>query len=323
MAQVHHDGEDDELSSALFGALGTTCYVATSAKSGIDTALDIVREVVSEIDQACSRFRLDSDLSRVNAAAGTALDVSALFIEALQVAIDAAGRTNGLVDPTIGNAIRILGYDRTFAEIALTGPAVVSAIRVPGWQAVEIDVRRSRVKIPSTVSLDLGATAKAFAADLAAARASATICAGVLVSLGGDIAVSGEPPEDGWLVGVADSHRTPFADADEAVCVWSGGLATSSTTVRQWTRSGAKLHHLVDPSTGSSAVTPWRTVSVAASSCVEANIWTTAAIVSGDDALGMLGEHGDPARLVGHDGEVVRINGWPEPDTVSGLRSAR
>ena len=232
---------------------------------------------------ACSRFRPDSDLSLVNAAPGRWIGVGRLFVCALRVALDAASSSGGAVDPTIGQAVRLLGYDVDFDSVR-DGPPVLTAALVPGWRAVEIDAAGGRVRIPHGVQLDLGATAKALAADRAAEHASRASGGGVLVSLGGDIAVAGPPPLGGWLVGVADSHRTALADADQTVLLWTGGLATSSTTVRRWRRGDEFVHHLVDPATGRSTSGPWRTVTVAAPSCLEANIGSTGAVVMGDRA---------------------------------------
>ncbi|MEO5900158.1 MAG: FAD:protein FMN transferase, partial [Ilumatobacteraceae bacterium] len=152
------------------------------------------------------------------------------------------------------------------------------------------------------------------AADRAAHHASRACAGGVLVSLGGDIAVAGAAPAEGWLIGVADSHRTAFADADQAVVLWAGGLATSSVTARTWQRGDAVVHHVVDPTTGGSASGPWRTVTAAAPTCVEANVSSTGAIALGERAARWLIERGHPARLVAVNGVVLRLNGWPEDD---------
>ena len=304
---------DTALSGSLvdttFDALGTTVRVVTTHR--LADAADAVRAELAEIDRACSRFRADSDLSRVNDAAGGLVGVGALFLRALRVALAAAEETDGVVDPTIGEALRVLGYDRDFGDVERVGPPQIRVGSVPGWRVVDIDAAGSRVRVPVGVRLDLGATAKGLAADRAAQRASRACHAGVLVSIGGDIAIAGDPQPEGWLVGVADSHSTPFADADQAVVLWGGGLATSSVTVRRWQRGDQMHHHLVDPSTGSSATSPWRTVSVAAANCVDANVASTAAIVLGERAASWLIDRGQPARLVAVDGSVLCLNGWP------------
>ena len=149
-------------------------------------------EELEHVEQACSRFRDNSDLSRVNADGGKAVTVDPTLIEAVEIALHAARVTDGRVDPTIGRALRLLGYDRDFGALDRSGPPVaLLAERVPGWECVVVDRTRSTVRVPPGVLLDLGATAKAFAADRAAARVAATLDIGVLVSLGGDIAIRG------------------------------------------------------------------------------------------------------------------------------------
>jgi FAD:protein FMN transferase len=161
------------------------------------------------------------------------------------------------------------------------------------------------------VELDLGATAKALCVDQAAGRAAALTGAGVLVSIGGDIAVAGAGPEDGWPVRVTDDHAAPPEAPGQTVTLRSGGLATSGTSVRRWVRGGTELHHLIDPTTGQPAVGRWRTVTVAAGSCVDANIASTAAMIRGETAVDWLTGAGLPARLVSTDGEVTAVGGWP------------
>jgi FAD:protein FMN transferase len=133
----------------------------------------------------------------------------------------------------------------------------------------------------------------------------------VLVSLGGDIAVAGDAPRDGWIVGLADAHDAP-PEPGSSVAITSGGLATSSTTVRRWERGGTTHHHILDPRDGRAAPEVWRTVSVAAATCVDANIASTAAIIRGEAAPSWLEGLGLPARLVRTDGRVERTAGWPE-----------
>lgn len=301
---------------ASFPALGTQATVLTTSAAHLLDAREAVEQEVAAIDRACSRFRADSELSRVNASAGRSIEVSGLFLEALAVALRAARLTDGDVDPTVGQALKVIGYDRDFVAISDSADEVVRLAVVPGWRCVKADLVRRTVAVPRGVSLDLGATAKALAADRAAARAADRTHGGVLVSLGGDIAVAGAAPEGGWPIAVADRHDAPLDAPDESgetVTITSGGLATSSTTVRRWMRGRMAMHHLVNPATGAPAAEVWRTVSVAAGSCVDANIVTTAAIVRGERALGWLGRLGLPARLVRADGTVVRLAGWPDP----------
>lgn len=266
------------------------------------------------IDAACSRFRENSELSAVNRARGRSVAVSELLLQAVEVALRAAEATDGAVDPTIGRAMRAIGYDRNFDQI-LSRPGELEAVRVTctvGWRAVDVDRENARIRVPSGVELDLGATAKALAADRASERIGAEVGCGVLVNLGGDLAIAGEPPEGGWSVRVTDDHAASPEAPGQSICLREGGLATSSTSVRRWDGPSGPVHHIIDPQTGEPAEEVWRTVSVAAASCVDANAASTAAIVGGEAAPAWLRAHRLPSRLVRRSGEVVALAGWPE-----------
>ena len=252
---------------------------------------------------------------RVNATPGHPVPVGPVLRDALDVALRAARLTNGDVDPTVGRAMRVLGYDRDFAAVAAAGAPLTCVVeRIPGWQTIEVDRDAATVQVPTGVELDLGATAKAFAADRAATTIVDVVGGGVLVSLGGDVAVAGPAPDDGWSVRVTDDHAAAPDTPGETVAISTGGLATSSTTVRRWRRGDDELHHIVDPGSGRPVPTCWRTVSVVAASCADANTASTAAIVRGEAAPAWLAGSALPARLVRPDGTVVRVGGWPPPD---------
>jgi thiamine biosynthesis lipoprotein len=241
------------------------------------------------------------------------MTVSELLLDALEAALWGAWETDGAVDPTVGRALRLAGYDRDFAAIPENGGRLrLRMERVPGWQALEIDRDRSRVRLMPGTEIDLGSTAKALAADRAAVGAlSAMGGGGVLVSLGGDIAVAGQAPEGGWPILVAEDESVPLDGPGEVVRLEDGGVATSSTMARRWTRGGIAFHHIIDPATSRPVESPWRTATVAAATCVEANVAATAAIVMGTGAPAWLGARRLPARLVRVDGDVLRLMDWP------------
>jgi thiamine biosynthesis lipoprotein ApbE len=328
-------GVDGELSSApgatafdAWPALGMLVQLVVTPPRLLPAARELLEADLLALDLACSRFRPDSELVAIGTVARGAsgpviMSVSPLLAEAVAVSLRAAQLTDGDVDPTVGGALAELGYDRDFAE--LTRPEQTEAagghdtgrvgVRViPGWRAVRVDVARQRLTVPAGVQLDLGATVKGWAADRAAARIAQELGCGVLVSLGGDTAVAGEPPAGGWRIRVQDRTALPGAAADgpsQVVTIRDGGLATSSTAARRWRRGGDVLHHILDPRTGRPAAPVWRTVSVAAVTCADANTAATAAVIRGRQALPWLAGLGLPARLVAQDGAIHALNAWP------------
>jgi thiamine biosynthesis lipoprotein len=296
-------------------ALGGSLRVIVTRPESLHAAKAAVDGIVGAIDLAASRFREDSELSRLNSSPEREVTVSPLLAQAIGAALRGAELSGGAVDPTIGSAVRLAGYDSDFAKVPADGDRInLIAHQVPGWRAIRFDVHSRSIRLPRGVEIDLGATAKALASDLAAAAASKAIDgAGVLVSLGGDIAVAGQAPVEGWSIQTSDDSAAPIDDTAETISITSGGIATSSTTVRRWTRGGVVLHHIIDPATGLPADSCWRTASVVAASCVDANIASTAAIVMGRNAVAWLEANRLPGRLVDLDGNVHRVAGWPEP----------
>jgi thiamine biosynthesis lipoprotein ApbE len=307
--------------SASWRALGTGVQLIVTDGSQLPAARAMLEADLAAVDLACSRFRPDSELVGLDrrfagqGQAGGPVTVSPLLAEAICVALRAAQVTDGDVDPTVGAAMNAVGYDRDFSLVAADGPAVRLTVRaIPGWRQVEFDEQSRRLRLPGGVRLDLGATAKAWAADRAAVRITAELGCGVLVSLGGDIATGGQAPAGGWLIRVQDISGPPDeppAGPSAVVAVHTGGLATSSTAARRWRRGGDVLHHILDPRTGLPAPPVWRTVSVAAASCTDANIASTAAVIRGGAAPDWLTGLGLPARLVAGDGRVQTVGGWP------------
>jgi thiamine biosynthesis lipoprotein len=290
-----------------FPLWGGEASVAVTDGGRLDDALGAVRAVTEDFDRACSPFRPDSELAAVNRGAGAPVAIGPVLASAIGAALDAAALTDGAVDPTIGGATLALGLDGPQRP----GPAYrVRAIRVPGWQTVDLEPDGARVRIPHGARLDLGATAKALAADEAATSASAAAGCGVLVSLLGDLAIAGPPSDDGWLVRVTDDHRSGPGAAGQTIVLRDGGLATSSRTVRRSPRDPA-LHHLLDPLTARAADGPWRTVSIHAASCLDANILSTALMVGGYRAESLLTAEELPARLVQTNGTVEHRHAWP------------
>jgi len=306
----------DAEASASWRALGTLVQLVVTDPAALPGARRLLEDDLAAVDATCSRFREDSEIRSLT---GGRHRISPLLAEAVGVALRAARLTDGDVDPTVGAAMSAAGYDRDFRQIEPNGPPLRLTVRqVPGWREVRLDGRS--LTLPAGVQLDLGATAKAWAADRSVARIAAQTDSGVLVSLGGDIAVAGPPPADGWRIRVQDVTG-PAGDMPEGphalIAIRDGGLATSSTTARRWRRGGDVLHHILDPRTSLPAVPVWRTVSVAAGSCADANAASTAAVIRGRRALGWLTPLGLPSRLVDATGAVFTLAGWPDDSEVA------
>jgi thiamine biosynthesis lipoprotein len=334
--------DTDQTAAATWQALGMHVQLVVTAPEAIGAASRVLASDLDELDLACSRFRPDSEVSAIGRAAASAAGtytttVSPLLAEAIGVALRAASLTDGDVDPTVGAAMCALGYDRDFAQVASTGPALASVWRrvdgggrasaaaVQGWHSVGLDDATGQLTVVAGTRLDLGATVKGWAADRSAGRIAAGLGCGALVSLGGDTAVAGQPPAGGWRIRVQDVGDAsqgqpparggpPPAGPGTVVAISGGGLATSSPMARRWRRGGVTFHHILDPRTALPATLAWHGVSVAAATCADANTAATAAIIRGQQAPAWLESLSLPARLVAADGSVVTVGGWP-PDS--------
>lgn len=287
----------------------TTVRVVVRDPAMLGVARYAVESELAGMDRAASRFRPDSEVSRLAEGGGRPTRVSPLLAATVRAALAAAEVTGGAVDPTLGRALVAAGYDVDFGTVqgrpaGLTVP--VSTEVLASWRDVRLV--GDMLTVPDGVLLDLGATGKALAVDRAALRASVAAQGPVLVSVGGDLRVAGTLPEQPWLVELAERPDDPGV---AWVHVSDGGVATSTTTARRWRSGDRWAHHVLDPSTGRPVAVHWRTATVAAATCVDANTASTAALVKGSAAEAWLRESGLPARLVHRDGGVHVLGGWP------------
>ncbi len=266
-----------------FRAMGTDVELLLDAPAGVpaEAALVAAEAEIHRLEGLLSRFRPESELSRLNRAGSLACGSDLVRVATL--ALVARERTAGSFDPTVHDAVVAAGYDRSFDELEPDGPDGDAA---PAPCGREVEIRGTTITLEPRSRLDLGGIAKGYAADRACELlAAAGPC---LVNTGGDIVVSG----GSWAVGVTD---------DLTLELTSGGLATSGRDRRRWRRGGEERHHIIDPATGRPAASPYLRVTVAAPSAAEAEVLAKAAFLGADvDA---------PRVLVLSDGRVVMAGG--------------
>ncbi len=302
------DAPADRLAATEWEVWTTTARVVVTDPASLSAAVDIVRAYLDRVDAVASRFRADSEVSRLANAVGSHVTLSPLLRELVAAALHAAQASDGDVDPTLGTVMTRLGYGgdlRTATGTQSTAP-LVALERRASWRDLRLE--GATLELPQGTLLDLGATAKAYAADRCAVRAADELGCGVLVSLGGDIRVAGLEPATGWLLLVQDGPGEPSSTVR---LTGARAMATSSTMRRRWRHDEQVLHHVLDPLTGRPADPVWRSATVAAPTCLEANTWSTAALVRGRRAPALLRRVGLDARLVAADGTVVSFGGWP------------
>lgn len=290
-----------------FRAMGCSMSAVIDADTGAAArALQAAPAWFDEWERVLSRFRPDSELSRLNGRLGEWVKVSEALWDVLQGALWAADWSDGLVVPTVLPALEQAGYDRSFERIGQSrwgtlGPARPS---VADWRDVATDERARAVRLPPGGRLDLGGVAKGWAAEQAARRLGEI--APALVDAGGDVCVSG-PRANGepWPISAAD----PFAPDEDAelFAVHAGCVATSGRDFRVWQRGGRAMHHLIDPRTGWPATTDVLSATVIAPAAREAETAAKVALILGSEAgADWLRARAMAGLLVLDDGRIAR-----------------
>jgi len=277
-----------------FRAMGTDVRCIAPPSPAFGRAVEVVRSIFDREERRFSRFRGDSELAHVNAAAGSWIDVSEPFAEVVSFALSAWQRTEGRFDPTLLRAMIAAGYDRDFDEI-LAGARDVLHPVAPAGRADEVELDARRLRLPAGVGLDLGGVVKGWTVDRAVDAALSAGSPWVLVVAGGDLRLEGSVPTGGLEIAVEDPQAPDTGIG--RVTISDGALATSCVTKRAW---GPDLHHLIDPSTGTPAAGPVLQSTVWAPTCAEAEVRSKDALLLGEDYLRRA-----PALLVLRDGPVL------------------
>ncbi len=292
---------------AAFHAMGTTVSLLVPVRD-IDEATEVCRTLFEEWESTLSRFRPESELSRLNRTTGQPVAVSELLFTVTATALEAARTTGGLYDPTLHDQMVRVGYDRSF-ETLPPRMRPVSGPLLPGglWRAIELDAARRQITLPVGAALDFGGIAKGMAVDAALERLRALRIENVLVNAGGDLSISGLPPgQPDWPISV------PGKDRYWVVPFHHGAMATSGIARRHWQQGPLARHHLLDPRTGEPAQSGLWSVTVAAARCAHAEVAAKVAFILGPDrGAAFLREHAIAGLLIFETGEWRAVGSWP------------
>jgi FAD:protein FMN transferase len=290
-----------------FPAMGATISIL-APEGDAKEARDATRWLFAEWEAALSRFRSDSELSRLNARADGWVAVSPLLFDVTATALEAARATGGVFDPTLLRQLVSLGYDRTFATLPPIAPPLSETIAPGGgWRGIQLDHEKRRVFLPAGVALDFGGIAKGMAADAAVKRLREMGVPRGCVNAGGDLATFGAPPDgDGWPIGVQGTRETHL------VTLKRGALATSGIANRQWRQGAFVRRHILDPRTGMPAETGLWSVTVATERCAQAEAAAKAAFILGPREGARFLDERKLAGLFAHeDGSWQSAGDWP------------
>lgn len=291
-------------------AMGTDVHVIVVVDDealGVDLGARALDELEA-LEARWSRFRPDSELCRLNRSAGVPLLVAPVTFALLDHAVVSWRRTAGACDITVAPSLVASGYDQDFGSVARHGPALEGPEPgpAPGCAGIVLDPVVGTVTIPAGVMLDFGGVAKGFAADLVAEHLVAAGARGVCVNLGGDLRLTGSPPEgDAWVVEVEEADDRP------RLALAAGGIATTSRRRRTWQRGTTEHHHVIDPRTGIAAHTPWLATTVIAGRARDAEVLAKAAFLAPDIATASraLRDADATGLLVDESGRSVPLDG--------------
>ncbi len=302
------------LADTVAPAMGTMARLyLVGGPTGLEARL---RVQLDELERRWSRFIEDSEICQLNAALGQPVKVSPATLLLVKRAVQASRATAGAFDPLVLHDMERIGYSESFDLLPSPNLPLVAMRdhRAPGrvlvrtWAgpaaAIRIDASASTVALPTGTGFDPGGIGKGLAADLLVEAALKGGATSALVDIGGDICVGGTAPSGGWQIALAN----PFAPADVVgyVALPWGAIATSSTSARRWQQDAATHHHIVDPSTGTSAESGTVAATVVAGQGWRADALANAAVVMHPKAaLEMLSANGVEAMLVHDTGQLV------------------
>jgi FAD:protein FMN transferase len=287
-----------------FRALGCAISIAVEEQAG-HAPLERLPTWFHSCERALSRFHSDSELSQLNGHPCEPIPASPLLWHAMLAALEAAQWTDGLVHPAMLPALERAGYDRDFAQLAVTlsGKQASPEPMTRDWHDIAIDERAHTITLPEGMRLDFGGTAKGWIADHVVA--ALTHHGPALVNAGGDIAICGSSSRRSWPIGILDPLHP--GETLGRVHVQAGGIATSGRDHRRWQVDQQWQHHIIDPRTGAPAVTDVLSATVVGPSAFAAEVAAKVVLLRGcDDGIAWLEQQdGFAGLVVKDDGSLV------------------
>jgi thiamine biosynthesis lipoprotein len=289
-----------------FHAMGSDVHVIVVG--GPLSLLETAREFIDDLESRWSRFRSDSEISRLNDAAGRPVRVSSLTVALVQRAIEGSRITGGRYDPTVLGAVIRAGYDRSF-ELLGTETLGAHSVLGLGLEGIVVEETTSTVTLPSGVGFDPGGIGKGYAADLVVRELLSQGAAGACASVGGDLRVDGDAPDgDSWTICIDHPLRP---GANELIGLRSGAVATSTRARRAWGPKHDRRHHLIDPATGRPARSGLLSAAVIAAEGWQAEVVAKAAFIAGlAEGLFLLASTGTDGLLIDDHGSVYPSAGF-------------
>lgn len=292
------------------------CAARVLLVGGSDELAAAARRRIGDLESRWSRFRPESELSRLGEHPGDPVVVSLDTYTLVERAVRGWEATAGRYDPTVGDAVMVLGYDRSFELLAQRPPSEAASTIgadppvVPGCAGIELDPVVRAVTLPAGVRIDPGGIGKGLAGDMVAAEMLAAGAAGVLIDLGGDLRVAGVPPDgNAWTISIEDPFRPERELA--RVALLDGAVVTTSITWRKWELAGRTVHHIVDPSTGDLSTSEVVSATIVAGEGWWGEVLAKAAFLAGmDEGADLVAASGATGVLVDSAGRVREVDGF-------------
>lgn len=296
------------VSASRFRAMNTDiALLAPTAGPDFEGAADLVGDIFREIENRLSRFRDESELCALNAAQGSPFRASPLLFQVVCLAVQAARASDGVFDPTVLTSLEHAGYDRSFERLTEgRTPRSDRDSPSPDYRSVQCDPRTRTIRLTAGHRLDLGGIGKGYAVDRA--LAATAFLGDRMIAAGGDVAARGRVTlREPWTVELEDTGDL----GPRTITLRDAAVATSTTLRRRWERGGHVYHHLIDPRTGRPSISPLRTVTVVAPTCVQADVGAKTALLLGERGMDFLDERGLHGFGVRLDGSTVGTSQWP------------